>query len=386
MHALIPFIACNSKSCVKIYTPFSEEAECLDKCFEARGGIQLKGIYESKGCAPTLVTTDPKKAAEGVDMVLMVLPAFAHGSVITDLAPFLSDNIIIGAMPARSGLEYQTWSILKETGLEAFTIFGLQTLPWACRIEEFGTSVEVLGVKEMVGVASIPRDKASSLAGFFTEILGLPIFPMDNMLELSLANVGQIIHPGIMYGLFRNYSGESFTESDIPLFYNGVTEEIATILEQLSDEVLQLKNALQKELGSEVSFDSVLSVREWLLQSYTDKIENKETLSSAFRSNQAYHGLKAPVKKTDKNGYVPDFQSRYLTEDIPTGLVVSVGLARLVGLKTPVIDQVISEVSGWMKKEYLRNGRLEGNNILETRAPQNYGIENTGDLKNIILK
>ncbi len=386
MHALIPVIARDSKSCVKIYTPFSEEAERLEKSFDTGGGIKLKGIYESEACAPTLVTTDPEKAAEGVDMVLMVLPAFAHGSVVTDLAPFLSDNIIVGAMPARSGLEYQIWSILRQAGLEAFTIFGLQTLPWACRIEEFGTSVEVLGVKEAVGVASIPRDKASFLSDFFTGLLGLPIFPMDNMLELSLANVGQIIHPGIMYGLFRDYSGESFTDSNVPLFYNGVTEEIAAILEQLSDEVLQLKDTLQDELGSEVSFDSVLSVREWLLQSYTDKIENKETLSTAFRSNQAYHGLKAPVKKTNKNGYIPDFQSRYLAEDIPTGLVVSAGLARLVGLKTPVIDQVITEVSGWMNKEYLHNGRLEGNNISETRAPQNYGIENIGDLKNIILK
>lgn len=386
MHTVIPVVLGRLDYRLRIYTPFEEEASRLKSQFETKGGIRLNGILSGEPCAPDFVTTDPSKAARDADMVLMVLPAFAHGSVMRDLAPHLKNDVIVGAMPARSGLEYQICSILEDSGLTGFTVFGLQTLPWACRIQEFGASVEVLGVKEAVGLASIPREQSSFLAPFFTELLDLPIFPMNNMLELSLANVGQIIHPGIMYGLFRNYSGKPFSDSSIPLFYNGVTEEIANVLEALSDEIMKLKKMLQSLLDESVSFDHVLPVKKWLLDSYADKIENDSTLSSAFKTNRAYCGLKAPVRKLENNAYIPDFQSRYLTEDVPTGLVVTAGLARLVNVKTPVIDQVVSEVSRWMGKDYLSEGTLGGENIEETRVPQNFGIHNYFELRAFISR
>ena len=40
-------------------------------------------------------------------------------------------------------------------------------------------------------------------------------------MTLTLANTGQLIHPGIMYGLCQSREADTFAAVDIPLFYQG---------------------------------------------------------------------------------------------------------------------------------------------------------------------
>jgi hypothetical protein len=84
------------------------------------------------------------------------------------------------------------------------------------------------------------------------------------------------------------------------------------------------------------------------------------------------------------NGYfLPDFQSRYLTEDVPYGLVVTRAIAQLAEVKMPIVDEVILTASKWMDKEYVVNGYLNGKDIKETRIPQNYRIHCLEELINL---
>lgn len=386
MHAVVPMAAANTGCRVKVFTPFSREVSMLKAGIGQAGGLSLKGVQVSGKYKPCLVTDDPVEAAADADMVLLVLPAFAHGEVLAALAPHLPDGVLVGAMPARSGFKYQACRIMDEYGPPGYTIFGLQTLPWACRIAGYGAEVEILGVKKTVGVSAIPRSATASLAAQLTEMLGSNIFPLANMLVLSLANVGQIIHPGIMYGLFRGFDGKAFSEEKIPLFYNGVDDSIAAVLQGLSKEIQLLAGELQEKLGSEIDLSGVPTLRQWLVESYAEQIEDASSLARAFSTNRAYRGLKAPVKKLADGGYVPDFQSRYLVEDVPAGLLVTCALARLAGVSTPEIDRVVSAASAWVGKEYLIDGRVDGRDIQETRIPQNYGINDLAALKKMVLR
>jgi hypothetical protein len=68
--------------------------------------------------------------------------------------------------------------------------------------------------------------------------------------------------------------------------------------------------------------------------------------------------------------------ARYLVEDVPYGLVVTRGIAELAGVKTPVIDQVITwsqERMGLGVFERWKAGWKRPD--LSTRAPQRYGID-----------
>ena len=110
------------------------------------------------------------------------------------------------------------------------------------------------------------------------------------------------------------------------------------------------------------------------MRCYPEDISDKTNLYTAIRTNAAYQGLKHPVKKTDDGKFMPDFTYRYMTEDVPYGLVIIRGIAEIVGVKTPNIDKVLTWCQAKMGKEYLVNSKLQGKDIATTPAPQRYGF------------
>ena len=110
------------------------------------------------------------------------------------------------------------------------------------------------------------------------------------------------------------------------------------------------------------------------MRRYSHDISNKSTLYKAIQTNAAYQGIKHPVKTTEDGKFVPDFTHRYMTEDVPYGLVVIRGIAEIVGVKTPNIDKVLTWCQEKMGKEYLVNSKLQGKDVATSRAPQRYGL------------
>ena len=115
-------------------------------------------------------------------------------------------------------------------------------------------------------------------------------------------------------------------------------------------------------------------IYQWYMRCYPQDISDKTNLYTAIQTNAAYQGLKHPVKKTKDGKFMPDFTYRYMTEDIPFGLVVIRGIGEIVGLETPNIDKVLTWSQQQMEKEYLVNKKLQGKDVATSRAPQSYGF------------
>ena len=109
---------------------------------------------------PRRVAADPAKVIPGSDVAVLVLPAFAHEGMLRQIVPFLDEEAWVGTTPGRGGFDYCAARVLEEQSREDIRLFGLQTLPWACRIQEYGQIVHVLGVKKMVDAASRPPQKS----------------------------------------------------------------------------------------------------------------------------------------------------------------------------------------------------------------------------------
>ena len=358
---LVPIAARNLGRPVDIYAPFGDEAEQL------LGRIKVTGAVQAEA-RPRRASADPAEVIPGSDLVVLVLPAFAHESTLRQILPFLDQNAWVGAIPARGGFDYCAAQILTEHGRNDVTLFGLQTLPWACRIREYGRLVHVLGVKKMVDAASRPADRIGEIASMLERMLGLPIGTAANGLALTLANTGQLIHPGIMYGLFARWDGVPFATA--PSFYHGLSEEGARVLAGLSDEL----QAIRARLAPVLDLSAVRPLKAWLLYSYGDAIADSSTLRSAFLSNRAYAGLVAPVREVAPGQYVPDLGARYLAEDVPFGLATSRAIAQLLGVETPIMDEVITWAGAQLGKDYL------GRDAYDARIPQRYGLENLEQL------
>jgi hypothetical protein len=377
---LVPVAAHDLGCPVDVYAPFADEAERLRAGVAAHGGIEVTGAVQGKA-RPRRVSADPAEVIPGSNVVVLVLPAFAHESTLRQIVPFLDEGAWVGAMPARGGFDYCAAQILAEHGRSDVRLFGLQTLPWACRIREYGQVVHVLGVKNVVDAASRPAAAPLSppkwcpelveglgeqIAPLLERMLGLPIGTAANMLALTLANTGQLVHPGIMYGLFADWDGTPFDADGVPLFYQGLSEEGAQTLAGLSDDV----QAIRARLEPALDLSAVRSLKAWLLRSYGDAIADPSSLRSAFVTNRAYAGLKAPVREVAPGQFAPDFRARYLAEDVPFGLAVSRAIAELAGVETPTMDKVIAWAGAQLGKDYL------GRDIGEARIPQRYGLGN----------
>ena len=375
-HALIgTLLLRDNRIQIRLYLPIEEERSRFAEAISCQPSFELRvaGKVYSVASKRIHVTADPKEAARS-SVIIMVVPAFAHEPILLQLAPYLTKENTIAALPARSGLEYQACDILGKVGQNGCVLVGFQTLPWACRIREFGRSVIIHGTKKRVGAACLPKKKIGEKTKVFSTLLGMDVIPYRSMLELSLANTGQLIHPGIMYSVFRNRRTEVFpSEDEVPLFYASVDDEAAEFLSRMSDEVLSIKDMVEQERPG-FKMPSVVHLSQWLLDAYGDDIRGTTNLARMFQSNQGYQTLRVPIKKVD-SGYQVNVKVRYLTEDLPFGLLVTKGIASAVGVETPTIDEVITKTSAWIGKEYLINGRLIGRDVITTRAPQRYGID-----------
>ena len=374
-HALIGTLLLRDETThIRLYLPLEDERRRFANELSSRSSFEVRVAGEVYSVASNRihVTSDPKEAARS-SIIIMVVPAFAHEPILSQLAPYLTKENTIAALPARSGLEYQAWDILGRADREECTIVGFQTLPWACRVEQFGHLAAIFGIKKKVGVACLPSKETAEIAKMFSTLLGIDMIPYQSMLELSLANVGQLIHPGIMYGAFGDCHAEVFpSEDEVPLFYASVDDEAAEFLSRMSDEVLTIKDTVeQKQPGFRMP--SVVHVCQWLNEAYGEQIGDSSSLARKFQTNPGYQTLKLPVRKAG-SGYQVDVEGRYLTEDVPFGLLVTKGVALILNVDTPTIDKVISEISGWIGKEYLVGGRMIGCDVTATRVPQKYGI------------
>lgn len=381
-HAMIPIIKSNFNCQINLFFRYQHKVDIFQRIIDERRVITaVQGKEELYG-RPDKVSRFPEEVCQDADLILLPLPAFAQESVLLQIIPFLKNEVIIGSIPARGGFEYSLLKVLKSVTDKKIKFFGLQTLPWACRTREYASKVDILGKKDIVGLAALPREATLELSEILTLLLKIKMESIPNMLTLTLANIGQIVHPGIMYGLFKGNENRKYKKEEIPLFYQGVTSDIAKTLANMSNDMLTLTRKLQNRFKN-IDLTKVLSLEDWLISSYKNSIVDGRTLETCFVTNQAYQGLYAPMKNLENGYYKPDFQSRYLTEDVPFGLIVSKAIALLAQVDTPTIDEVIITVSKWMKKEYLVHGDVKGRDISETRIPQNYDLNNLEQIINL---
>ncbi|NPV69378.1 MAG: hypothetical protein HPY55_01875 [Firmicutes bacterium] len=367
-HVLVPAIKEAGGTWVAVLATFGDESQRIANGVAQGGIIAAYRDHHYRG-VPDLVTSSPSEAIPSADVVIVSVPAFAHAQVVESIAPYLKCGAFLGAMPSRSGFEfYATNKHLRDRDI---TLFGFQTLPWACRVADYGRLVNVLGRKNIVSMGAFPTSKTAGVAQVLASITGLRIRPANSMLSISLGNVGQIIHPGIMYGFFHGREDLDYDSDSVPLFYQSVNRETSMILDLMSREILAVARLIEQKHG--VNLGDVIGLKQWLLDSYGDQIRDKTDIQTCFATNSAYEGIKAPVIG-EGNKFRPDFKSRYLTEDVPYGLVVTRGVAAICGIETPVIDRVIDTCSHWMGVQYLIGGKPCGRDVSGTRHPVVYGI------------
>lgn len=272
-----------------------------------------------------MVTNDAKKAVDGADIILLCLPGFAIEEELNRLMPLMSPNTLVGSVVCSTGFFFRAFDIL---GKEA-RLFGFQRVPFVARIAEYGHHSYIWGYRNEVFMATCNIDGGTveNLQTIFSDMFGTPVSLLENYMEAALTNSNPILHTGRLYTMWKDWNGTPYDRQSY--FYREWTDEASETIIAMDKEFFMLLDALKVRKGSIKT----------LLEHYEST--DASSMTRKIKSIPSLAKVLSPMRQ-EGNGYVPDFQSRYFTEDFPYGLAILHKLMREHGVASPTTDKIFA--------------------------------------------
>lgn len=288
-----------------------------------RGGIEITGVARTGFAKISKATSDIADAIKDASHIMVVTQTLAHETVAELCAPHLKDGHRIMLFPG-SGGTLQFAKTLKDKGVSKKILLAeALTCPYACRRK----GPALIHVHRLTGpenpAAALP---ATDTAQIIDELKPLypALLPAKNVLEAALYNPNNVIHA---VGVLLNAARIEFSKGDFWLYREGITPAVWTLLDAVDKE----KKAVLEKLGL-----PILSYNEMALKVMGVDFERFAALSSKGPSNLG---------------------SRYVTEDVPMGMVFTASLGELIGVDTPNYKAIIKIFSAISKVDYWEMGR-----------------------------
>lgn len=379
--ALLPFKGYETY----MYCPFRDEADRINAGIKEQGGYLLANFASHntpsgaiKG-TPTKVSKDAADVVPQSDLIIMPLPSFAYPTILEGLKPYLREGQTLCVTPGQGGFDWFAREILGKELIEKISIIGLMPMPFNCRIEEFGKVVDVQELKKRYCIGVTPVKDLPKCLAIVEELFGhAQPAGSGSFIECTLYPINAIIHPARLYTLLKDWKpGDTLEEN--PLFYEDMTPEAAEMMDRVNKELIAIGDGIHAQ-GVDAEIPHIFD----FLAQYVYGEPADSNLCNFFRTNDAYKGFRCPLVKADNgDGWIPDFQNRYFTEDINLGLCGYKGIADLGGVETPVIDSIIEWAQSYMGREFVVNAKLIGKDVDVTSAPQRFGINSIEELKSL---
>ena len=269
------------------------------------------------------VSSSPADIIPSSDIILLCLPGFLIHDTLLSIRPFLRPSSAVGSIVSSTGFFFQAHDILPPST----PLFGFQRVPYIARVNEYGKSAFLLGYKNQLAIAVQNHPSPETLRLFVQNTFLTPTSLLQSFYEAALTNSNPILHTARLYSLWGHWDGSPFDHHI--LFYKEWDTPSAQTLIDMDSEFMQLLSLLPVRKGAIPS----------LLQYYESS--DAVSLAAKIRSIPAFQSITAPMTKSTL-GWLPDFSSRYFTEDFPFGLKYIKDIALWHQLPTPSIDTVLS--------------------------------------------
>ena len=268
------------------------------------------------------ISSNPEDVIPQANIILLCLPGFAIKQQLQLIKPYVKSTTFVGSVFSSTGFFFNAMEILNED----VPLWGFQRVPFICRTREYGQSANLLGYKSNLNIAVERTDEKEDFRLLIEKLFNTPVSLLNNFYEATLTNSNPLLHTSRLYTMF-GASNEGRTFPRMILFYEEWTEEAGQLLIDMDEEFFRLLE--------------VLPVKPNYLPRILEYYESHDarSLAQKLSSIQGFKGITSPMKQTAQ-GWIPDFASRYFTEDFPYGLHFIWQLAKEKGIATPKIDMV----------------------------------------------
>lgn len=297
------------------------------------GGIYLEGAT-STGAPPgfariALMTDDVPKAVAGAEVIMLVLPAFAQKPYIEILLRCAERGQIVVFNPGKfAALEF-TRMLIEAGRYGEIQVGETETLIYAARIKGAGHNW-IMGIKHMVYYAAMPSVRTAETLWVLHDLF--PAFaPARNVLQTSVDDVAMTLHP------ITTLMNASRIEQMGPYrtHHYDITPALGRVILAVDGERYEISKRLRYET--------------------LDFFENYErdygvtgkSVDELILNVSAYGNMSSPDKLTH----------RYVTEEVPYGLVAVEAMGRVVGVPTPRTAAIIELASMANDVDYRAAGR-----------------------------
>ncbi len=321
--------------------------EATVEAIRAKGNrIQLENKITGVGQLAR-VTTDAKEALNGAEIVYFTAPSFAQGPFFDLALPLFEDGQILVLSPGNYGT-FALRKAFRDMGKDV-VVGETDNLPYACTALEPGR-VAVRGVKNPVTLAVFPAKDYRRVDDRMKDAFCTSYVQGANVLQTSMANTNMVVHCAPM---LMNAGWIESSRGNFRFYFDGMSPAVCRVMEAVDNERIAVGKAFGLNLRS---------TTETIRAQYGVQGDD---LFAVIRANPAFGGDKPDAPKT--RGH------RFLTEDTPFSLLPLVELARLAGVRTPVLRAVLELCGPLLGENSLETGvtlkkmGLEGKSVSEIR-------------------
>jgi opine dehydrogenase len=272
-------------------------------------------------------------------VVIIYIQTNFHEDLIKRIKPYLRDGQILLFNPGYLSTAY----VLKHCSDIDLTICEAQSSFVDCRISEPGTvRIGFRNARNPLGIYPVRRMKKSRE---ILNQLGFPFVYLPSVIEAALHNPNLIVHT---VGAIMSIPRIEKTKGDYCMYHEVFTPSVWRILEALDNE----KMTVMEKLGCK-------------RVSYVEACKYRNTLDDTRDAKDVFFWYAAMPTRA-KGPIVVD--SRYISEDVPQGLVLLETLGSQLTVQTPICTALINLASAALNRDLRLEGRVMerlGEDILE---------------------
>lgn len=276
-------------------------------------------------CHLTAVAHTPK-TLQDCEIIIIALPRFAIEAVCKQIKPYLQPKQLVLIVPGSPYVQ----QMYQDPNWSHVPLAALYKVPFISRTTQYGHSVSLTGFRDLNRIWLNPMVDVSWLSKLET-LFCTPLQTLSSAWPFLLTNSNPLLHPARLSILFNNFREGMSYERNF-LFYEEWTDESSELYLAADAELLQLCDACP---GMMIGKD-IVPVKEYY------HAPDAASLTKKIRSIAAFKGITSPMKQLQNGRWVPDFSSRYFTEDIAWGTEPICQYAQQLGIAVPTIESFVA--------------------------------------------